>query len=829
MLQRSDSSKAVDLYLKSLLAVHSEVVDRDIARSNAEMQRNTVIKDNMRMNTVPVLVNSWYEILRMDNVDSQIVCQCLDVIGSYISWIDIDLIANDRFVPIILQCLGDDLKRESACDCLREIVLKGMQPLSKLKLIDSLTEVLDSLGVFTTPPQGDDVIDFLAKLAKLLNAVGLEVLAAYTTLVKANDIDGAALALKSLEDKISKMFPFIAHEVDDVSGAVCPLAQEYVALLKTVNPQIQEQHSHIVKTLLYTCIKRMKFDQDYDWDVEGEEEAIFQDYRRRLRNVVLHIGSYKPETILEVTTALFHENLLKWKEKNVLDVELALYIFYALLECLPSNLIQQTFDPDRSKSAGPLQQLALTVVESDVFVCDHPAVSLLYYESVARYDKLLTVIPEQIPIALKAFLYGVKTHPNPKVRTRVAYLLTRLVKSINKSLLVPYVDNLLASLTQDLSQQDSDALFVYEACGLLIIQSVQPLEKKNELLKELLSPRLHDVNLYIQRTLSAAAAEEQATYGKAAVHSLLCIVRTSKGFSEKCNMKATKCDEVYTHVLKTVLTALDTIQLPFPIVVHEIFSAVRQLLHRMIVCLEDSVLPFVVPLLKKLVEGGDVRELHDVMALCSQLVTKFKERVTPLFNEALMPLTSAVLNTLESPPEAATDDERKVLRRSHLNFVLVLATHSDFKHLLSVQANDAVENLLSYIVKTAMNPENGPQAQKISFCILKKFMETLIGNTNIEIVQQLVIRPCFEAPLCEGFNLSDAQTVLALTEAGQCAKTAVRILPDLLPYLRDTYLPNLGLSDRQAKSLCDALTLEDPKMFKTVFRDFFINARFQGR
>lgn len=146
------------------------------------------------------------------------------------------------------------------------------------------------------------------------------------------------------------MFPFIAHEVDDVSGAVCPLAQEYVALLKTVNPQIQEQHSEIVKNLLFTCIKRMKFDQDYDWDVEGEEEAIFQDYRKRLRFVVLNIGSYKPETILEVTTALFHQNLLKWKEKDVLDVELALYIFFGLLECLPSNIIQQAYDTDRSQS-----------------------------------------------------------------------------------------------------------------------------------------------------------------------------------------------------------------------------------------------------------------------------------------------------------------------------------------------------------------------------------------------------------------------------------------------------------------------------------------------
>ena len=68
----------------------------------------------------------------------------MEVIGAYISWIDISLIANDKcmrygsvlahapsmFASIILSCLlkylSVDNLRESAADCLHEVVCKGL-------------------------------------------------------------------------------------------------------------------------------------------------------------------------------------------------------------------------------------------------------------------------------------------------------------------------------------------------------------------------------------------------------------------------------------------------------------------------------------------------------------------------------------------------------------------------------------------------------------------------------------------------------------------------------------------------------------------------------
>ena len=78
----------------------------------------------------------------------ELTCKCLDVIGAYVSWIDITLVANDRFVSILLEFMSNVLLRESACDCISEIINKGMDPQAKLKLIESFMTVLQSINVF---------------------------------------------------------------------------------------------------------------------------------------------------------------------------------------------------------------------------------------------------------------------------------------------------------------------------------------------------------------------------------------------------------------------------------------------------------------------------------------------------------------------------------------------------------------------------------------------------------------------------------------------------------------------------------------------------------
>lgn len=53
-----------------------------------------------------------------------------------------------RFVNLLLSHMSVEELREEACDCLFEIVNKGMDPVDKTKLVESLSQVLQSAGFF---------------------------------------------------------------------------------------------------------------------------------------------------------------------------------------------------------------------------------------------------------------------------------------------------------------------------------------------------------------------------------------------------------------------------------------------------------------------------------------------------------------------------------------------------------------------------------------------------------------------------------------------------------------------------------------------------------
>ena len=96
--------------------------------------------------------------------DSKLVSECLRVIGAYISWIDISLIANERFYTLFIRFMKDQHLRESNCDCLCEVVAKGMDLNAKVKLIESIYSLLNGARVFVIDNEEDS--EYLCKLGK---------------------------------------------------------------------------------------------------------------------------------------------------------------------------------------------------------------------------------------------------------------------------------------------------------------------------------------------------------------------------------------------------------------------------------------------------------------------------------------------------------------------------------------------------------------------------------------------------------------------------------------------------------------------------------------
>lgn len=65
---------------------------------------------------------------------------------------------------MLLGHMSIEVLREEACDCLFEIVNKGMDPVDKMKLVESLCQVLQSAGFFSI----DQVSKFMYKVLKVV-------------------------------------------------------------------------------------------------------------------------------------------------------------------------------------------------------------------------------------------------------------------------------------------------------------------------------------------------------------------------------------------------------------------------------------------------------------------------------------------------------------------------------------------------------------------------------------------------------------------------------------------------------------------------------------
>ena len=95
--------------------------------------------------------------------------------------------------------------------------------------------------------------------------------------------------------------------------------------------------------------------------------------------------------------------------------------------------------------------------------------------------------------------------------------------------------------------------------------------------------------------------------------------RTSKGFTNQQTMKQCGCVEAYTETLKVFLQTLNA-----PVHRQLLHSSVRQYLHRMVVCLDTEIMPFIPVAMEHLLKSPDAKELHDFIPLLNQVISKFK-------------------------------------------------------------------------------------------------------------------------------------------------------------------------------------------------------------
>lgn len=822
-------SQAVDMYLRILKAIDEEVVDRDVIRSAQEAERNTKIKDTMRDNCITELVDSWYQILKTyENSLPSLICLCLDVIGAYIEWIDIGLIANEKFISLLLRYMSVEVLRESACDCMHEIIIKGMEPVAKQELVESLLSVLEKSGVLQL--QEDEDADFLAKLAKLMGAAGTQLLNSYNKLTKSGDTEAAAKCLCSAEGKLPYLFKFLDHDDDDVSQNVSGFGYSYLAVLKQISI-ISEQQKANLRGILHVIIKKMKYDESYNFEHEGEDEVMFIEYRKEMKILFDNIAQLDPNLVLVSVHNILNSTFGKLDGAKFMDVEIAVRVLYMLGEAMST---QQLYS-DASKFAA-LQQMMSLLVTSNVSFYNHSSVAQMFFETVVRYDRFFSSQAQHISTVLIAFLdeRGLR-NPNCTVRSRCSYLFSRFIKS-HKGNMLNYAHDVLKRLQtllvispdngyQQLLSGD-DQLFLYESAGILIVASGAVPEKQLLYMNNLLSPIIVKFDSVVTKLMSETDDVSSSAYAQHLYHLVAYASRASKAFPNQQALKDSGCAPCFTEALPIFLRALT-----IPIHRDIIHSGVRQYLHRMIVCLGEGVLPFIPVAVSHLLKDCTARDIQEFIPLINQIITRFKHQIGPFLRDVFMAIVNRIFTVLGKPADekdVQAVKEKETLRRSYFLFVAAVVTNDVIVVLTTQTPEDLHQVLLTLIQGGVEFPD--PVAQKISFNILRKLVELWGGSDGLngfrQFIYDSIVPASFVAPMKSTFDLNDAQTILALQEIALTQKMILQKQGgEFIEFLQNKYLPTLQLAPGLIQEYTRALQHADVKTFKSYVKAFFTNLR----
>ncbi|XP_028410861.1 exportin-T-like [Dendronephthya gigantea] len=817
---------AMDIFLRILKAIDQEIINREVQQSPKDIQRSTLIKDTMRVQCVNDLVEAWYKILSdPENVQAQVICLCLDVIGRYVSWIDINLIANDKFIRILLGHLSMDLLRESACDCLSEIINKGMLPVDKIELIQSLLRVLEDAGVL--PPSETDDSDFQAKLAKLINTAGTQLIICWSKLTKAGSSDKADRTLSIIENKLNYMFGFLGNEDDDISQSVHSFARDYITLLKQIPNMSAEQEINI-KGLLLTVIKKMKYDESYDFDQEGEDEAMFLEYRKLLKILFQNIGQLDPNLLLSTVMEVVSNRLRDWKSLDFMDVEVAIRTIYYVGEAIPNQQVYT--DPARWEI---MQNILSTLIKSNVISQTHFSVTILYFETLVRYDRFFAAQPQFIPEVLASFLdERCLGHSNCKVRSRGCYLLSRFMRN-HKNQLQNFALDVLSRIQailvvspnngyQNMFSAD-DQMFLYESAGLLIVFSGTTAEKQETDMRNVITPLITRFNAVFDK-ISCSNLDETSLlpYAQYLYNLASFASRLSKAFSTQQTMKQCGCASCFAEALPVFLRAL-TVRIHRDL----IHSGVRQYLHRMIICLGEDILPYIPVAVTHLLKDPEAKDIQEFIPLINQIISKFKNHITPFLQEIFMPIVRTIFSVLNQPTDSLDTQatrEKMSLKNSYFQFIASLVNNNIVEVILSQEPQNTQEVLMT-IIHGAVEPADS-SSQKACFGILKKLVE-IWGNTDgptafQEFLYNHIIPSCFVAPSKPEFDLNDAQTILTLQEISSIQKILHQKQGgQFIHFLQSKYLPSLNLAPELIQEYCRHVEQADVKQFKNFLKAFF--------
>ncbi|KAJ2924870.1 hypothetical protein H1R20_g12240, partial [Candolleomyces eurysporus] len=873
--------------------VRDAVRDRDAARINEAVL--TIVAENADRMRACRENSSTQESTKELGDAIEVVDWGIRTFGSYVGWIDINLTVTQTTVPLLFKLLADASLpiRLATSVALLRIVSKGLkEPSDKLQLLKvlSLGEVLDALEAKTRKQQierGDDTDEaeesYREALGKLLNVLGLEL----TKLIDEPSTPEAirAEALLYLQQLQPVMLRFMADDYDDTASTVFPLLAviltSYKRSKKVSTEPIDDQKRSFLANLLEVILLKMKWDGEAEPDdVDDDDNAEFEKMRKELRTFMDSILTVDQDLVtnairtlaINTMTAYQSGTQLKWN-----DAELGVYLVYIFGEINKTGgkgraafchapAIQDKEKKKTDYSAYPLTshgEMLSTLVRSGIASYPNRAVSLQFFETVARYPDFFKVRKECILPTLEAMIDIRGLHnDNAAYRSRLFYLFHRFIKEsrneIQADISVTIVNSMRDLLPIEVeipepeepegdllseaikSTMFDSQLYLFETVGILTSVTSKNPEQQGALLLSLVKPLMEELSANLQ--LFRAGTQDLVPVVKVH-HIIMALGNISKGFPdypatvpENYMAPAVK---VFAEVAQAILVCLEAMNILKPI-----RDATRFAFARILATAGPSVTTFIPPLMNNLLAHFEPSELVDFMNFIGLLIHKLQKDMFDVLDKLIGPLNAHITAMLSQAP-SGTDDMRSQseTKKAFLNLLIVVVSSKLEGIFTSEQNSASFESFLRSmlgLVEDVSDP--GSQKAALSFfsrCVtvwgqpLSQPSSAPNGHPESQglpgfdrFIYEQLVPTAFAVPSSPEFNLKDGQMLVVLHEIANLLQTIVKVREhEAQTYFATAFLPSKGWPSNAAIDFSTKLRELDSKSFRKYFTDLIRESR----
>jgi exportin-T len=843
----SQKERIVDVYLRILDVIDEKIVCRAVERPREEQQYNTRIKDQMKDDCIPDVVNTWITILASRH--PILTRKCLSTMTNYIDWIDIHLVANELFMKYIFAYVGVPEFRNEACDCLTVIVSKGMDAMKKWQLLLQLQ--LPSIKNLYVNSEEDET--FALKIAHLANAISLQLLSIYDTFQTATpkNEELAQQIYNALQQFLPFIFKVFGDNDDDVSSQVTEFITAHIHRLKKKlqTGALSDIEHKELEIILQLVTKKAKFNEDFIFEPlkQQEYERDFLLYRLDMFTIFKNVARVAPTISkqfveFELTNVLniFRENssrLVFW------DYEVALTLFYHLGEAFPREANDPTID------SGYFRKLLSDIIMSGISFYGHESVQLVYFEILIRYGNLLTVQQQLIVPVLESFVdqRGMR-NTNTTVQSRTTFLFLKLVKILEKQLCA-FAEKLYDFLSEFLRVElhgegdilGDSKLFLYEALGSILSHDQVLPQTRIAILQKMLKPILPRMEQIINQQLYKNETPDKPIFSQLLAEQILVIGTICKGLATH-KTPPIETRDIFKHVLLNFIVNILKAIPDNRIVTEKIIFY----LHIMVNVLGDDAVEVFPAILSQLYSvANEIHQMKEIIILLNQLMTKKQAAVFNIANEMFMPIVTKVFTMIDNGKYdqqsiTVSEETRQKSELHKLYFVLIDSIlQYNLANVLTSPKNISSMDLVLDTIIHGCNHLN-PHIIRVSFNTLQHAIAAYGGNNNNnnnnnaqlqqhhhQFVFTKAIQICFSVPLKSGFELQDGTYNGLLGEIIQTLRVIQgKYHSDFDSFMINQFLPQaMQMNSQESNALVTSLQSKNDKEVRREFRNLFMSRK----